>query len=154
MTTRRASDQISVDLMDGLVQASFAVMAHLSRLAAEHDLSLTQLRVLAILQDHAPTMTELATHLGLERSSVSGLIDRAQRRGLVQRDVSDDDGRVVHVRLTPAGRRLADRLTEEVAGQLAVLTGGLDARDQARLGTLLHAISGAAPASTTRSSPP
>ena len=63
--------------MDGLVQVSFTVIALLSRVAAEHDLSLTQLRVLAILRDREPTMAELATHLGLERSSVSGLIDRA-----------------------------------------------------------------------------
>ena len=72
--------------MDSLVQTSFTVVALLSRVAAEHDLSLTQLRVLAILRDRTPTMTELATHLGLERSSVSGLVDRGVRRGIVRRD--------------------------------------------------------------------
>ena len=58
------------DLRDGLVQVSFAVIAVLSRVAAEQDLSLTQLRVLGILRDRQPTMAELATYLGLERSGI------------------------------------------------------------------------------------
>ena len=79
-----ASAAASAELMDSLVQVSFTIMALLSRAAAEHDLSLTQLRVLAILRDREPTMARLAAYLGLERSSVSGLIDRAVRRGLVR----------------------------------------------------------------------
>ena len=88
MTTTSGHDQASLDLMDSLVQASFAVMAQLSRAAAAHDLSLTQLRALAILRDRNLKMAELATYLGLDRSSVSGLIDRAAKRGLVRRDAS------------------------------------------------------------------
>ncbi len=111
MTARPGQDRVPVDVMDSLVQASFTVIALLSQVAAEHDLSLTQLRVLAILRDRQPRMTELATHLGLERSSVSGLIDRAAGRGLVRREVSSDDGRAVRVSLTPAGQRLASLLS-------------------------------------------
>ena len=73
------------DLQDALVQMSFGLMAVLTEVAAEHDLSLTQLRVLGILRDREPTMAELATFTGLERSTVSGLIDRAAQRGLVVR---------------------------------------------------------------------
>jgi DNA-binding MarR family transcriptional regulator len=125
------------DVLDSLVQTSFTVMARLSQIAAEHDLSLTQLRVLAILRDREPKMAELATHLGLERSSVSGLIDRAVRRGLVRRDASSDDGRAVQVGLTPEGQRLAQQLTEEVFALITPMTRGLSAADQRRLGALL-----------------
>src|SRR5579862_6948617 len=100
-------DPVSPEVLDSLVRVSFAVMALLSQAAAEHDLSLTQLRALAILRDREPKMAELAAYLGLDRSSVSGLIDRAARRGLVQRGTSSDDGRSVRVSLTPAGKRLA-----------------------------------------------
>lgn len=137
MTAHLDPDPLPVDLMDGLVQVSFRVIAVLSRAAAEHDLSLTQLRVLAILRDREPTMAALATHLGLERSSVSGLIDRAVRRGLVRRDTSNEDGRAVRVSLTPDGQRLASRLTAEISGLIAPLTRNLSATDQKRLGTLL-----------------
>ncbi|WP_373169435.1 MarR family winged helix-turn-helix transcriptional regulator [Mycobacterium marinum] len=69
--------QLADDLRDALVQKSFALMAVLTEVAAEHDLSLTQLRVLGIMRDREPTMGELASYTGLERSTVSGLIERA-----------------------------------------------------------------------------
>ena len=138
MTARPDHDQASVDVLDSLVQASFTVIALLSQVAAEHDLSLTQLRVLAILRDREPKMAELASHLGLERSSVSGLIDRAVRRGLVRRDTSSDDGRAVRVSLTPDGQRLASLLAEQIGGLITPMTGRLGSADQQRLSVLLH----------------
>ena len=122
MTARSGHAPASLDVMDSLVRTSFTVMARLSHAAAAHDLSLTQLRVLAILRDREPKMAELATYLGLDRSSVSGLIDRAVRRGLVRRDTSSDDGRAVRVRLTPDGQRLARLLTEEIGGLITPMT--------------------------------
>ncbi len=142
MTTRPDRDPASLEVMDSLVQASFTVIALLSRAAAEHDLSLTQLRVLAILRDRQPTMAELATHLGLERSSVSGLIDRAVRRGLVRRDASNEDGRAVLVSLTPDGQRLASLLTEEISDLITPMTCSLSRADEIRLGILLNKMLG------------
>ena len=137
MTTSQAADSTPDELMDALVQTSFTVIALLSRAAAAHDLSLTQLRALAILRDRAPKMAELAAHLGLDRSSVSGLIDRAVSRGLVHRESSPDDGRSVRVSLTPAGRELAAELTAEIRGHIAPMTQLLSAADQRRLSSLL-----------------
>jgi DNA-binding MarR family transcriptional regulator len=125
------------ELMDNLVQVSFAVTAALSRVAAERDLSLTQLRVLGILRDREPTMAELATYLGLERSTVSGLIDRAVQRGLVRKDADPADGRAVRVSLTPESRRLAGPMIAEIAGLLAPLTDRLSAAEKNRLAALL-----------------
>jgi DNA-binding MarR family transcriptional regulator len=146
MTTRRdhatphepANAPVSSDVMDGLVRVSFTVIALLSQAAAAHDLSLTQLRVLAILRDHEPKMAELASYLGLDRSSVSGLIDRAVKRGLVRRDGSADDGRAVRVSFTPDGQRLARILTDEIGGLIEPMTRNLAPADQKRLGTLLN----------------
>ena len=107
--------------VDALVELSFRVQAELTGLAAEHGLSLTQLRLLGILRDREPAMLELARHLRLEKSSVSGLIDRAERRGLVERAPSASDGRGVHVRLTVEGRRLAEALTAQAEAALGPL---------------------------------
>jgi MarR family transcriptional regulator, lower aerobic nicotinate degradation pathway regulator len=137
MTERRSPAPAATELMDSLVQASFTVIALLSRVAAEHDLSLTQLRVLAILRDREPTMARLADYLGLERSSVSGLIDRSVRRGLVRRDASADDGRAVRISLTPEGHRLASQLTAQAAGLITEMTARLSPADQNCLSTLL-----------------
>lgn len=103
------------DLRDSLVQASFTVIAMVSRVAAEEDLSLTQLRMLGILRDREPAMAELATYLGLERSTVSGLIDRAVQRGLVHKTSDAADGRSVRVSLTAAARRLEPGLSAKSA---------------------------------------
>jgi MarR family transcriptional regulator, lower aerobic nicotinate degradation pathway regulator len=125
------------DLRDSLVQVSFAVTAVLSRVAAEQDLSLTQLRVLGILRDRNPTMAELADYLGLERSTVSGLIDRAVQRGLVEKNTDPADGRSVRVSLTAHARRLASGIVAEIGVLMLPLIGRLNAGEQKRLTELL-----------------
>jgi DNA-binding MarR family transcriptional regulator len=130
--------EVPNEVMDGLVQVSFTVIALLSQAAAKHDLSLTQMRVLAILRDREPKMAELATFLGLDRSSVSGLIDRAVARGLVQRTSSRDDGRAVRVSLSPDGRRLAEIVTAEVGDLMAPMLDRLTAIEGTLLRSLLH----------------
>ncbi len=126
------------EALESLVRTSFTVMALLSQVAAAHDMSLTQLRVLAILRDREPKLTELAAYLGLESSSVSGLVDRAVRRGLVSRVASADDARAVRLSLTGEGRREAERGTAEIATLLAPMLGALSPAERNRLGGLLH----------------
>ncbi|HME16550.1 MAG TPA: MarR family transcriptional regulator [Mycobacterium sp.] len=125
------------DLRDALVQISFALMAALTEVAAEHDLSLTQLRMLGILRDREPTMADLATFTGLERSTISGLIDRAAQRGLVVRTADPHDGRSVRVSLTKRARRLVPEVTAAIADRIKPLTGHLSAAEQKRLTALL-----------------
>ena len=125
------------DLRDSLVQVSFAVIAVLSRVAAEHDLSLTQLRVLGILRDREPTMAELAMYLDLERSTVSGLIDRAVARGLVKKTTDAADGRSVRVSLTTDARRLEKRVIGQLGELMAPLTDRLNSVEQQRLSSLI-----------------
>jgi DNA-binding MarR family transcriptional regulator len=125
-------------LVDALAQTTFVVTAVLLRLGAEHDLSLTQLRVLGILRDRDRVrVTALAHRLGLEKSTMTGLVDRGVRRGLLERRPSPDDGRAVDVLLTPAGRHLAVQLYAAVAAALTGLAQGLAPAEQRRLTVLL-----------------
>jgi DNA-binding MarR family transcriptional regulator len=73
---------------------------------------------------------------------MSGLIDRAARRGLVRRDTSTADGRAVHVSLTPDGQQLVGRLAEEIGALIRPMTGVLSAADQKRLSGLLNRLLG------------
>lgn len=127
-------------LVDALVRNTFEVVGVLTRIGAERDLSLTQLRVLGILRDRRPRMTELAAFLGLDKSTLSGLIDRAERRGLVARGKNPQDRRVVDVFLTPAGLELAEQMYGEVRRALAPVTNRLDPQDRDQLVQLLHAV--------------
>ena len=112
-------------VVDPLVQLSFAVLDILGRAAATHDLSVTQLRLLGILRDREPTMAEIAAFLRLDRSSVSGLIDRAEKRGIVARRNSTKDARVTTVSLTTAGRTLADNVGPTLYAEIEKLLGQL-----------------------------
>lgn len=126
------------EVVDALAQTAFTVTALLTQAAAAHDLSLTQLRMLAILRDHELRVADLAAHLGLERSSVSGLVDRAVQRGLVKREASADDARAVRLSLTEAGRRLEAVLAPQISALLAPMTAKLSAVEGARAAALLR----------------
>lgn len=112
--------------LDALVELSFTMHARLEAAAAREGMSVSQFRLLGILRDREPIISELAAHLGLTKSSMSGLIDRAVQRRLVARVPDDQDGRSIRVRLEPAGRLLidaaAERFTDEMRDVLARLT--------------------------------
>jgi hypothetical protein len=107
------------ELVDMLAQLSFLVQNALAEIAGEHDLSLTATRLLGVLRDREPTMHALGRHLGLDKSSISGLVDRAERRGLVRRSQS--------------GLQLADIIATRFAERVEVLVGDLRDSDRRRL---------------------
>ncbi len=119
--------------VDALVQLSFVVQRALAAAGAGHDLSVTQVRMLGVLRDRTPGMLELGAHLGLDKSSMTGLVSRAEKRGLVRRSPSPHDGRAVLVGLTPLGHRLTAACAAEVERRLTALTAHLDAAGRAEL---------------------
>jgi DNA-binding MarR family transcriptional regulator len=124
-------------VIDALVQAAFRTMAVLNKVAADNDLSLTQLRVLAILRDRRVGVTDLAEYLGLEKSTMSGLVERAEKRGLLERTPSDSDRRSVQVSMTSDGKKLAEDVYAHVEQSLLPMIHVLGATERARLGELL-----------------
>lgn len=133
-----SADTGQQELISALVRTSFATTAVLSRVAAEYDLSLTQLRVLAILRDRRVRMSELADYLGLDKSTISGLVDRAEKRGLLQRAPNPADGRATDVFLTGEGMQLADLGEAKIARALSPMTGKLTKAEALRLTALLE----------------
>jgi DNA-binding MarR family transcriptional regulator len=68
------------------------------------------------------TVTELAERLRLAQSTVTELVARAEAVGLLEREGSEHDGRVVHLRLTAEGeRRLAATVAELRADREALV---------------------------------
>lgn len=125
-------------LVDALVPTAFVTMAVLNKIGAENDLSLTLIRVLGILWDRRPRMAELADYLGLERQTMSGLIARAEKKGLVARAPNAEDGRATDVFLTSEGAKLVKHLHLQAQLALAPLTEQLSASDQQLLQSLLQ----------------
>ncbi|HLV17862.1 MAG TPA: MarR family transcriptional regulator [Pseudomonas sp.] len=126
------------ELADALMTSAFVTMAIVNRIGAEHDLSLSLMRVLGILWDRRPRMTELADYLGLEKQTMSGLIARAEKRGLVARAPNKEDGRATDVFLTSEGARLVRLLREQGQQALAPAIERLSAAERKRLRELLQ----------------
>jgi DNA-binding MarR family transcriptional regulator len=93
---------------------------------------------LGILRDHRPRMTELAEHLGLEKQTMSGLIARAEKRGMLARVPDKEDRRATEVCLTKEGAKLLEQLRAQVLEAMAPLTDQLSIPEQQRLRELLQ----------------
>jgi DNA-binding MarR family transcriptional regulator len=74
--------------------------------ASRQDLTLIQAKVLNSLDEPLP-MHRIAERLGSERSNVTGIVDRLQARGLVERRQDEQDRRIRNIVPTAAGRALA-----------------------------------------------
>jgi DNA-binding MarR family transcriptional regulator len=93
------------------------------------DLSPSQFNVLNLLHGEPDGLSqvEISRQLIMHRSNATGLIDRLEKRGLLQRRPTPGDRRAYRVVLTPAARQLLGRilpdyyrLAEEVWGSLPV----------------------------------
>jgi DNA-binding MarR family transcriptional regulator len=67
------------------------------------------------------TVTELADRLQLAQSTVTELVSRAEEAGLVEREQSQSDARVAHLRLTPEGERRLEQSFTALATERAQL---------------------------------
>ncbi len=123
--------------VDALAQLSFLIQNALIRLAAEEGMSLIQTRLLGVLRDRQPSMHELARLLELDKSSVTGLVSRAERRGLVERVTSTADRRSVLVRLTAEGRSLVSRVSTRFEADVSMMLVCLPASDRHALSELV-----------------
>ncbi|GAB3561470.1 MarR family winged helix-turn-helix transcriptional regulator [Spelaeicoccus albus] len=117
--------------VDVLVRLAFVILARLQAHAAATDLSTQQVRLLGILRDSEPTIKELAAQMGTDKSSMSGAVMRAERRGLVSRAPDERDRRAVRVRLEPAGRNLVGAATRQFEVEIGELFESLTERQQA-----------------------
>jgi len=95
-----------------LLQVAFErVHAHFAAAVAELDLAPVQAKALHELNVEPPiSMRELAERLKSDPSNVTGLIDRLEARGLVERRPDPSDRRVKGLALTSAGARMRERL--------------------------------------------
>ena len=100
------------------------------RLFRPHALTGAQYNVLNILA-HEPagiSQRELGDRLVVDRSNVTGLLDRLEKNGWVRRDDHPGDRRVYRVSLTPAGRALWQKITPLYLDVVAQITRELPAK--------------------------
>jgi DNA-binding MarR family transcriptional regulator len=105
-------------LAEALVGLSRLVQQVFVDISRRHDLPAQQTRLLCLLQRGPLGMSEVGQRLHLEKSSLTGLVDRVERRGLVCRIRSHDDRRSCRVGLTDEGARLGATSHAEITARL------------------------------------
>lgn len=126
MDNRPTLTSFEQDIIASLRRIIRAVSLYSRQLLRQHNLTAPQLTCLRHLMRHgARSAGELAAGISLSQATVSGILDRLEKRRLVERRRSAEDRRRVVVALTPEGRELATSvplpLQERFARRLAQL---------------------------------
>ena len=106
-------------------------------MASQFGLTGPQLTVIKLLETFDNlSLSSLSERIRAQNSTVTGIIDRMEREGLVRRERSTTDRRVVHIRLSDKGQKLARQIQVEpmeiFRGALGSLTPG-DLKDLLRI---------------------
>lgn len=132
-------DDESVILL--LQRAAHAVTGELSEPFGRTRLRPADLNVLANLAP-GQTLVELARATGTRPSTLTGVVDRLEERGLAVRSADPADRRVVRVAPTRTGSALARRVRQRIAGLEQAALDGIDARTIRCARTVLLALDG------------
>jgi DNA-binding MarR family transcriptional regulator len=116
-----------------------------SRLLRPFKLTDSQFNVLMLLKyqgedDGGVSQTRLGRMLLVNRSNVTGLVDRLEQARLLERVAAAGDRRVKRVRLTAAGRKVVERAEQAYFARIEEVTGALNEDDMKRLGEALAII--------------
>jgi DNA-binding MarR family transcriptional regulator len=124
-------------VVPALVRSTFLVNAVYAESGREYGLTPQQGQLLCVLMVQPYGMSELGALLGLAKSSLTGLIDRTERNGMVQREPDPRDARAVRIALTAPGSRLAADFYAETCRRIAELPSTLSPSERDTLSELL-----------------
>jgi len=83
-----------------------------------YDVSITQCYALeALARERAMTLNDLASHLYLDKSTTSRVVDALERKGYVVRSEHPADGRALLLKITPSGRALRARILNDILAE-------------------------------------
>ena len=117
----------AIELVVQTVRASNALLKASRRIFKPFGLTEAQFNVLHVLEDAAVHLTqrELSDILIVDRSNVTGLIDRMETAGWVKRLPVPEDRRAYRVTLTPTGRKLWQKVFPHYEKAAAAVVAGL-----------------------------
>ena len=106
-------------------------------LGARYGLTMPQYQLLqAAISEVDSTLGGLSEHLNCSRGNVTGIVDRLERDGWLQRQRSTEDRRVIMVRLTDKGNGVGE-ISKELSEELANLSQVWDATQRQSLSAIL-----------------
>ncbi|HTJ71155.1 MAG TPA: MarR family transcriptional regulator [Actinospica sp.] len=136
--TRR--DPLDLEVITALSELTTRFFADYDAAAGAHGLSGAQARLLALVVTEPRPMSKLAVGLRCEPSNVTGLVDRLEKHGLVERRVDAQDRRVKLIAPTEAGSELSARVWADLNFAAEPLR-GLEQPERIQLRDLLRKMS-------------
>ena len=132
----------SDSLVTALLAAADALLRESQRLFRPHGLTAAQFNVLNILAERPAGLSqrELGDLLVVDRSNVTGLLDRLEKAGWVRRTDHPADRRIYQVLLTADGRRLWAAVAPRYAAAIRQVTRGMNPRRMRECSGLLRAL--------------
>jgi DNA-binding MarR family transcriptional regulator len=123
-----------------LIRTHDLIQLRFARLFAAHGLTSSQYNILRILRGEGRPLPslEIAERMITRVPAITGLIDRLEAKGLVRRERSAEDRRVVFVAINPAGLDLLAKLDEPIGRVHEELVGHLAPAEQRELIRLLE----------------
>ncbi len=110
-------------------------------ISTRHGITVPQLVALLTVCEHGPlTVTRLGKLVHLSPSTLIGVVDRLEEKGLVVRERSGLDRRVVHLHATEKGRALASRAPSPLQQGLAQALESLPEEEQCLIATALEKV--------------
>jgi DNA-binding MarR family transcriptional regulator len=117
-----------------LVQAVGLLMRRVRAAAASHELSLTEIAVMARLAKDGPATTaDLARAEGMKPQSMGTTVAALEEMGMVERKPHPTDGRQVNIELTAKGADVRNRAKDAKRTWLVHAIAQLDKQEQATL---------------------
>jgi len=118
------SQSYELRILQALRRIIRAVDIHSYKLASQHRITGPQLACLLAVKESGPlTGANLAKKVYLSPSTLVGIVDRLEEKGLVRRQRDSKDRRQVHISITAAGKRLvaeAPSLLQDTLAQALV----------------------------------
>lgn len=135
-------DFAAMNVVQNVYRVANAVRARMEREAlGESGLSWTSFTALFVLWVWGPQETRhLAEECGVTKGTLTGVLATLESKGLVVRTAHETDGRLVVVRLTPAGRTLIKRLFPQFNAHETQVVEVLSPAEQATLTRLLRKV--------------
>ena len=141
MATEQAAGGYELRILRSLRRIIRAVEMYSKKLASSHKITGPQLVCLLSIMEKEPlTATQIARDVHLSASTVVGVLDRLEEKGLTQRERDKSDRRKVYVTLTDKGRELADSAPSPLQDKLSLALNALNELEQVSIALALEKV--------------
>lgn len=129
-----------LDLTTGLIRSAALIQDICAIASSEHGLTPQQAQLMGVVGDKPSKMVWLGELLRIGKSSMTGLVHRAERAGIVRRVPDPGDGRSTLIMLTDEGRRTNTAFRATVGERIERIIATLPTAERNGLATALSMI--------------